>query len=331
MDTSVNEKQFDYISKLCDKYNFMTSVQEFIGFIKNGAKLSQQTEQFISHYNESPPSPQLIPILKINTEDNLKTPINKAHHKDSNNQKRKLDSTLHNKNSINQQNKIKTPISLNKSSFKTPTSKLKAQKTPKITSPQPHNTISRSPFQYTAIQFARKKIQLAHHIYDFVNSKVFENRLPNNLAIDWAKRLKTTAGQAHITRKRLIEKLPNGEKIIKSESTIYRIELSSHVVDRYGRLLRTLSHEMCHVAQWVLSGTTKERAHGKTFKKWAKLCEKRAGIQVSTKHNYEINYKYRWKCQNCGELYQRHSRSIDPETVCCGVCHGKLEAVPNEQ
>lgn len=49
-------------------------------------------------------------------------------------------------------------------------------------------------------------------------------------------------------------------------------------------------------------------------------------IVVTTKHDYQIQYKYAWSCTNtnCGVLFQRHSRSIDVTKQVCGKCKSRL-------
>lgn len=45
------------------------------------------------------------------------------------------------------------------------------------------------------------------------------------------------------------------------------MELSVKVLDSYSKLRRTLAHELCHVAAWLLDHTAKP-PHGAVFKKW---------------------------------------------------------------
>ena len=51
---------------------------------------------------------------------------------------------------------------------------------------------------------------------------------------------------------------------------------------------------------------------------------------MTTKHSYEISYKYAWVCVGdagfggCGMVYERHSRSVDPKRHTCGACKGRL-------
>lgn len=76
----------------------------------------------------------------------------------------------------------------------------------------------------------------------------------------------------------------------------------------------------------------KTNPHGKEFKAWASKCSfvfKDQGIEVTTKHTYEIDYKYIWECEEegCGTLFKRHSKSVDPERHRCGACKGRLVQV----
>ena len=68
-------------------------------------------------------------------------------------------------------------------------------------------------------------------------------------------------------------------------------------------------------------------------------------VEVTTKHNYQINHKYLWVCvgtppnaakgflnlppeeEGCGAEYGRHSKSIDPGKHRCGRCKGVLVQV----
>lgn len=58
----------------------------------------------------------------------------------------------------------------------------------------------------------------------------------------------------------------------------------------------------------------------------------RNDITVTTKHSYEIAYKFNWRCTDstCGKTYGRHSKSIDPEKHACGICSGRLIQLDKE-
>ncbi|KLJ08915.1 hypothetical protein EMPG_15654 [Blastomyces silverae] len=128
------------------------------------------------------------------------------------------------------------------------------------------------------------------------------------------------------------------------------IELASKVIDSEDRLLNTLAHEYCHLANFMISNV-RNHPHGASFKQWAARCERalaahpvygcaeggtgtgagtgtKPKIRITTKHSYVIHYKYLWCCVQCGHEYGRHSRSIDVKKSRCGRCKvGELAQV----
>ena len=60
-------------------------------------------------------------------------------------------------------------------------------------------------------------------------------------------------------------------------------------------------------------------------KKTSRLFASR-NINVTTKHSYDIAYKYVWTCTNraCETEFKRHSKSIDPARHTCGKCRSKI-------
>ncbi|KAK2738562.1 hypothetical protein FQN57_006985 [Myotisia sp. PD_48] len=105
------------------------------------------------------------------------------------------------------------------------------------------------------------------------------------------------------------------------------IELAEKIIDSEDRLLNTLAHEYCHLANFMIS-KVHDKPHGASFKAWAKKCKDAldlhplyAGkVEINTKHSYLINYKYMWSCIKCDQKYGRHSKSIDPTKSRCGKC-----------
>lgn len=51
-----------------------------------------------------------------------------------------------------------------------------------------------------------------------------------------------------------------------------------------------------------------------------------AGVQIATKHKYELDHSHHYKCSNdvCGYVYGRWSKSIDVTKSLCGKCRGVL-------
>ena len=113
---------------------------------------------------------------------------------------------------------------------------------------------------------------------------------------------------------------------------------------------------MCHVAAWTLDAQSKP-PHGPHFQTWAaRAARALPGVpSVKTCHSYRVHAPHAWRCAGkggtgsssaaarallggastsdaanldlrggCGQVYRRHSRSIDVARHACGVCKGRL-------
>ncbi|KAL1306016.1 hypothetical protein AAFC00_004146 [Neodothiora populina] len=153
----------------------------------------------------------------------------------------------------------------------------------------------------------------------------------------WSKTLNSTAGRANWRRETV--RSTNADGTAKSISKHHAsIELAEKVINDEERLLNVVAHEFCHLANFMVS-EIKDQPHGRQFKAWGAKCTKlfaHRGVEVTTKHSYEIDYKYIWACTNdlCRQEYKRHSKSIDPSRHQCGICRDSLmqvKPVPRKQ
>jgi uncharacterized protein with PIN domain len=52
-------------------------------------------------------------------------------------------------------------------------------------------------------------------------------------------------------------------------------------------------------------------------------------VAVTTYHSLEKEVmalsKFAWRCRDCGRLYRRHRKTIQPKRHHCGACRGPLE------
>ncbi|KAH0565651.1 hypothetical protein GP486_000961 [Trichoglossum hirsutum] len=184
--------------------------------------------------------------------------------------------------------------------------------------------------------FNERKHDLAQDFLNELDEKVSGGQIasitaPTGVKLIWSKKLTTTAGRAN-WRKEKITQFTADESLrgTGGPSTSYRhiasIELSEKVIDDEDRLLNALSHEYCHLANFMISGVL-DHPHGESFKKWAKICTRafgHRGVEVTTKHSYAIDYKYIWECTSCGAQFKRHSKSVDPARHSCGSCKSSL-------
>ncbi|KAK4068485.1 uncharacterized protein Triagg1_7424 [Trichoderma aggressivum f. europaeum] len=187
----------------------------------------------------------------------------------------------------------------------------------------------------TKKSFDAIKSQLAVDFLQQLDAQITHGRVgeltqsTGGVKIVWSNTLKTTAGRANWKRETVIPK-HTGDSA-KADVKQYRhhssIELSEKVIDDELRLLNVIAHEFCHLANFMINGIT-DNPHGKEFKVWAAKCTQlfgSQGIKVTTKHSYEIDFKYVWTCTACGCEYKRHSKSIDPKRHRCGACKASLE------
>lgn len=92
-------------------------------------------------------------------------------------------------------------------------------------------------------------------------------------------------------------------------------------------LLNTLAHEMIH--QWQFDVLKRRPDHGLEFLRKMAQMNRTGAVAVTTYHTLEKEVlalsKFAWRCQDCGRLYQRHRRTIQPKRHHCGSCRGALQ------
>lgn len=183
--------------------------------------------------------------------------------------------------------------------------------------------------------FVKKRHDMAEAFLQELDSVITEGKLSEMAAstggvkIMWSKRLNTTAGRANWKLETIRSHVASADDKQATRLT-YRhhasIELAEKVIDGEVRLLNVIAHEFCHLANFMVSGV-KNNPHGKEFKAWAAKVSHvfgTRGIHVTTKHSYDIDYKYVWGCVSCGIEFKRHSKSINTLKHQCGSCKGKL-------
>lgn len=119
-------------------------------------------------------------------------------------------------------------------------------------------------------------------------------------------------------------------RTVKVAGKNHRVELSEKVLTSADRLRCTLIHELCHAATWIFDN---ERGHGARWKSWAK----RANYvfpelpEITVCHNYDIEYKYTYKCDMCHSKSYSHSKSKKVENIRCSYCHGMISIYLNKK
>ncbi|CAJ0585904.1 unnamed protein product, partial [Mesorhabditis spiculigera] len=162
-----------------------------------------------------------------------------------------------------------------------------------------------------------------HFDADKYLDKGFKEKLPTDLSITWNPRLRKTAGFCRLRKKIMTD---DQVRVLRTVS----IELSTKVITTAERLRDTLIHEMCHAAVFLIDKLDKEQ-HGPIWRGWARECMSRHPSLpfIDRCHNYEIEAKYVYRCEGCGQEIRRHSKSFNVQRHVCGICRGhfKLEVL----
>ncbi|KAK5126301.1 hypothetical protein LTR85_010537 [Meristemomyces frigidus] len=210
------------------------------------------------------------------------------------------------------------------------------------TSPTASPRKAQSPAKRTKAEIAAKKDweTRKHHIAEAFLAELDRTitagqiaelaRSTGGVRFIWSKTLNSTAGRANWKRETTKTRHPDGSTTIVHKHHA-SIELAEKVIDDQDRLLNVIAHEFCHLANFMVSGV-KDQPHGRQFKDWGRKCTAAfagRGVEVTTKHSYQIEYKYVWRCANgeCGAEFKRHSKSIDVKRHTCGSCRGQLQQI----
>jgi SprT-like family len=127
--------------------------------------------------------------------------------------------------------------------------------------------------------FDEKKVSLAQDLLKDLDDTVSDGKLAQlsqstgGVKIIWSKNLRSTAGRANW--RRTVTKASTGSPVkcnaaATDDAKIHHfasIELAEKVIDNEERLVNTLAHEYCHLANFMVSGI-RDQPHGASFKSW---------------------------------------------------------------
>ena len=202
----------------------------------------------------------------------------------------------------------------------------------KAASPKKQEAKAKAAVREAKKSFEKAKHAIADSFLQELDATITQGELAQlaaptgGIKLNWTNKLNTTAGRANWKRETIQTRATDGTIASVTHRHYASIEIAEKVIDDEDRLLNVLAHEFCHLANFMINGVT-NNPHGKEFKAWAAKCSRAfgdRGIQVTTKHSYDIDFKYVWECTECGTAFKRHSKSINPERHRCGTCKGAL-------
>lgn len=163
-----------------------------------------------------------------------------------------------------------------------------------------------------------------------LNERYFAGLLPP-IPIVWSRRLTSSVG-LFVSR--------NGPRARQPHETTRprhhrEIRLSWPLLERLMKrtpyaeqeLRNTLAHEMIH--QWQFDVLKRRPNHGPDFLRKMTEMNRDGGLGVTIYHSLQKEVlalaRFAWRCRECGRVYRRQRRTIEPRRHQCGSCRGALQ------
>ncbi|MFO0705915.1 MAG: SprT-like domain-containing protein [Nitrospira sp.] len=179
-----------------------------------------------------------------------------------------------------------------------------------------------------------KSVEQLQENWRELNDRYFAGLLPS-IAIVWSRRLTSSVGMFVSRggpRPRLGTELPptrSRREIRLSEPLMAR--LAEHTPYAEQELLNTLAHEMIH--QWQFDVLKRRPNHGPDFLRKMTEMNRSGLVSITTYHSLQREVlaltRFAWRCTDCGRVYRRQRKSIEPRRHLCGVCRGNLQPLPD--
>ena len=166
-----------------------------------------------------------------------------------------------------------------------------------------------------------------------LNSRYFDSALPP-IDLVWSRRLTSSAGM-FVSRAgprsswtgNVLHKSPKRE--IRLSLPLLTPLLSSSAFGR-NELVSTLAHEMIH--QWQYDILKRRPNHGPDFLNKMTEMNRDGQLAVTIYHSLDQAVlalsRFAWRCGQCGRIYRRQRRTIQPRRHHCGSCRGALHELP---
>ena len=163
-----------------------------------------------------------------------------------------------------------------------------------------------------------------------LNAQYFSSSLPP-IAILWSRRLTSSVGMFSSR---------GGPRAAFTHRNCRQIRLSLLLFEQLAHrtlsieqeLRNTLAHEMIH--QWQFDILKRRPDHGLAFLKKMTQINRSGEVAVTTYHSLEKEVlalsRFSWQCLDCGQLYRRQRKTIQPQRHHCGACRGTLQELTSE-
>ena len=161
-----------------------------------------------------------------------------------------------------------------------------------------------------------------------LNTRYFDGAL-RPIAIRWSQRLTSSVGMFTCRggpRMSCSDAMNASRREIRLSLPLFE-QLAARMPYAEQELLNTLAHEMIH--QWQFDVLKRRPNHGLEFLRKMTQINRSGEVAVTTYHSLEKEVmalsRFTWQCNDCGRLYRRQRKTIEPERHHCGVCRGTLQ------
>ena len=162
-----------------------------------------------------------------------------------------------------------------------------------------------------------------------LNKRFFDGLLPP-IVIVWSRRLTSSVGM-FVSRggprpRQSDESTPNRAKreIRLSEPLMRRLAERTPYAEQ--ERLNTLAHEMIH--QWQFDILKRKPNHGPDFLRKMTEMNRSGLVAITIYHSLHREVQalaqFAWRCADCGRIYRRQRKTIQPRRHLCGSCRGQI-------
>ena len=167
-------------------------------------------------------------------------------------------------------------------------------------------------------------------IWGDLNSRYFAGLLPQ-IDLTWSRRLTSSVGMfvsRRGPRPRLTQmglRPPIKREIRLSLPLLQQVLQQSEYGEQ--EIVNTLAHEMIH--QWQFDILKRRPNHGLDFLRKMTEMNRDGSLAITIYHSLQKEVltlaRFSWRCRQCGRVYRRQRRTIQPRRHHCGICRGALE------
>ncbi len=173
----------------------------------------------------------------------------------------------------------------------------------------------------------------AHHLIELwkeLNGRYFAGLLPP-IDLVWSRRLTSSVGlfvshrgpRPRLDRDGL--RPPPKREIRLSLPLLQQVVRQSK--DGEQEIVSTLAHEMIH--QWQYDILKRRPNHGADFLRKMTEMNRDGAFAITIYHSLQKEVlaltRFAWRCRQCGRVYRRQRRTIQPRRHHCGICRGLLQ------